>query len=327
MVVGVRGIRIAGLIPLALLTACGLTAVERQSIARFAAAAEELGDLCLDELPQMRDTQLELRVAAATPDVVDPEDAASVAAVYYGDFTLERLEVRMKAAQVLKRYGEALGRLVSDASDAELRDASDALVSSLRAHPDLELDDAKLNLIGTAVYTVGWFFVEARRKSSVREIIDQTEADVRTLIMHLAVDLDPMQEGVTSFVDDAIDDVRMQVAVEKPFSDGTEAARWAASDRLLLANAAEQYLAKVATTASTKLTTLSGSLGSVRQALDEDRWYASAFSDENVAALAGLAHDVLSLRDGADPVRENLASARGARGARGEGPWRKEERP
>lgn len=323
---------------LAALSGCGLTDTERTAVQRFAATAEALGELALEELPRMRELQRELKVRAVDvatelepsspagdrlilntvlgswPDLTDADQVAAESA-FYGDFDADRLALRMNAARALRDYGQALRLLASHSEESELRAASDALTTSLRNIPGGSLSKGELGLIGSLVQNVGLFLVEQKRKDGIRQIVATSRADVRALILELQVDFDPDEPGVASLVFDATNQVDLvtPVALRNATSD---AAKRRAAEDVLFGDASARYLATTATPAATEFGALAERLAELDDALASDTWYAGAFTDAQADAFAELVRGALAIRADAAPVRSNLDHARGGRRSR-----------
>jgi len=173
---------------------CGLTKTQRKHTANFSKATAALAEVTSNELVQMRDGVIQMntnRLAAVGEETDQPilNDLDET-------FDVETVKVRVQAVEVLKTYGELLQSLVEETQDKELRKASDKFVAGINGLPmaDKKMSDFQTEALGQAVYKIGRMIVEAKKAKAVREIVNNTQAQIEHLCTLLSNEFDEESE-------------------------------------------------------------------------------------------------------------------------------------
>ncbi|MFN8642659.1 MAG: hypothetical protein U0802_13780 [Candidatus Binatia bacterium] len=168
-----------------LLTACGLTAAQRDAAGTFSRAAVSVGDFASTTFPAMRQAAIDMN----TTDVIIGGSAPADQLDQH--FPLDAVAERVAAAQALSNYGTLLQALVDDTEAAALKTASDNFVASVRNVRGKSLSDDQYQALGTIVQEIGGAIVEAKKARAVKEIATQVRPDIDHLCDLLAQDFAP----------------------------------------------------------------------------------------------------------------------------------------
>jgi hypothetical protein len=165
---------------------CGLTLQQRAAVERFSAATIDFATLTSSELVRSRTDVLEmntLRVQLNDDTVkLDRMDA---------HFTVEQVKVRVDAMHALKEYAELLHTLVTTSQQAQLQNAADSFVTSLRKVQGVSLSDEKAGAIGLAIQQVGGLVVEYMRAKAAREVVTTSHDTILQLVDLVRRDFNP----------------------------------------------------------------------------------------------------------------------------------------
>jgi hypothetical protein len=165
---------------------CGLTLQQRAAVERFSAATIDFATLTASELIRSRTDVLEmntLRVQLNDDTVkLDRMDA---------HFTVEQVKVRIDAMHALQAYAELLHTLVTTSQQAQLQNAADSFVSSLRKVQGVSLSDEKAGAIGLAIQQVGGLIVEYMRAKAAREVVTASHDAILRLVDLVRRDFNP----------------------------------------------------------------------------------------------------------------------------------------
>jgi hypothetical protein len=165
---------------------CGLTLQQRAAVERFSAATIDFATLTSSELVRSRTDVLEmntLRVQLNDDTVkLDRMDA---------HFTVEQVKVRVDAMHALQEYAELLHTLVTTSQQAQLQNAADSFVTSLRKVQGVSLSDEKAGAIGLAIQQVGGLVVEYMRAKAAREVVTTSHDTILQLVDLVRRDFNP----------------------------------------------------------------------------------------------------------------------------------------
>jgi hypothetical protein len=185
--------RAPGFVPLVLLglmtwalVGCGLTVNQRAGVERFSAATKDLASVSSTEFVRSRTDVIEMNTLR-----VELMDNTVTLERLDEHFTVARVTERLRAIQALQDYAELLSTLVSTSQKEELKNAADTFVTSLRKVKGVSLTDAQAGAVGTAVATVGGFFVEHLRARATREVVVSTHESVLQVVGLVERDFDP----------------------------------------------------------------------------------------------------------------------------------------
>jgi hypothetical protein len=173
---------IAGLAAmLAMLTGCALTPQQKDAVGGFGAAANILGDVTTSELDAIRDDTVRMNterllLTGRSPQLPDQETLDT-------GFTLGTVETISGATRALAAYGKMLAGLANDTQSADIQAASQEFAANVGSLPGVkaQLGDDKLNVIGSAVNSLGSTFVDWKRKQAVTAIVNNAGPAVDAL--------------------------------------------------------------------------------------------------------------------------------------------------
>lgn len=161
------------------LAGCAVTTVQKAAATRFSAAASVLSAAAAEEFRTTRADAISMNKARRRlgDTTVDP-------ARFDVLFDAPAIEARVAAAEALGRYAQLLSGLMNGSPAAELAASGDTLVASLtrlNAAQDLNLSDAQLGAIGSAVQLAGGAATDAMRLRAARRISEQARPAVRAI--------------------------------------------------------------------------------------------------------------------------------------------------
>lgn len=186
---------------------CALSGAHVDAVRKFSLSTATVGDIAASEFVTMRNSTIEMNVArlkldpSSSPAVGDLDEAFDVAAV----------EARVKAATVLKAYGELLLSLATDSQTEEIKKASDKFLSSVGSLPagDRKLNDKQTEALGTIVTTIGGWIVEYKKAKAVRKIVGESSQQVAHLCTLLAADFDPAGQNLATGFQTTVNELRL----------------------------------------------------------------------------------------------------------------------
>jgi len=171
-------------------TGC-LSSAQLAAVRQFSAATTAVGDLATSEFVVLRNETISMNEARLTLPGIDPGEPDQTN--LDESFDPEDVEARVRAAGVLKAYGELLLALATESQTEEIKKASDSLLANLSALPsaDQKLDKEQQEALGTIVTSIGGLIVEFKRSKAIRTIVADTTPQIVHLCDLLARDFDP----------------------------------------------------------------------------------------------------------------------------------------
>lgn len=201
----------ATLLSVGLLSACGLTATQRDAAGQFAKASANLGSFASDEFPKLRNAVIEMNMKNVALGVTSKGKDLD------GPFDVTRTTTRVKAAEHLSKYGQLLQALVQETQEQELKDASDAFVSSASNIPGLTLNEKNAEAAGAIVQRIGGWFIELKKCRAVKKIVPDHQEDVDKIINLLIADFTVEGNNLASGVESVA--MRLQGNAEPVWAD------------------------------------------------------------------------------------------------------------
>jgi len=168
------------------MSGCGLTIQQKAALDQFATATHDLSVAAQTEFQKSRQDVIEmnrLRLELGDPTA----DVAKLDSL----LTLDRTRDRIVALQALADYGGLLNKLVGTVPEGELLEASNTFVGNLKQVKGVTLTDQEAEGIGRAVAAVGGLYVEYKRATAVRQVVETAHTPVLTMIDLLKKDFDP----------------------------------------------------------------------------------------------------------------------------------------
>jgi hypothetical protein len=174
------------LVFLPLLQGCGLTIQQKAALDQFASATRDLSVATQTEFQKSRQdvidmNRLRLELGDSRADVTKLDSL----------LTLDRTKDRVVALQVLEDYGGLLNKLVGAVPEGELLEASNNFVGNLKQVKGVQLTEQEAEGIGRAVAAVGGLYVEYKRATAVRHVVETAHTPVLTVIDLVKKDFDP----------------------------------------------------------------------------------------------------------------------------------------
>jgi hypothetical protein len=158
------------------LIGCGLTTDQRKAVTTFASSASDLGTASGDEFSKMQGTAVKLNTAlySGRDPTLSQEIKQGSYRNLYGNFTPDRMALRIKLAQNLQEFGTLLNQLATTSETEQLTTAAGSLSASLKSlPPDLKfVSDNNADAIEKVVEEVGGILVEYKRKNAIKSVID-----------------------------------------------------------------------------------------------------------------------------------------------------------
>lgn len=200
------------------LSGCGLSGVQKSSVAEFARATEGIGEFSARQLAEMRDSTIRMntmRISLEAEGNLKPfieERKQTVCgtltaqeklvceadldhdSILYEEFSVTNIAPRISAARALSSYGQLLLTLVIDTQEDEIKSASDNFRTSLSGIRDRDgnpvIEEGQLESVGIAVQAIGSILVEKMKADAVRTTVEETRGAVVTLCNLLSMDFD-----------------------------------------------------------------------------------------------------------------------------------------
>ena len=222
-----------------LLSACGLTGEQRNAAMQLGHAAQSSGDFASDQFPKLRQMVISMNVidveigGTRKPGELDKNFSASTVAI------------RVRAARALASYGELLIALVTETQAAELQQASNDFVSSVKSISGKRLSDAQLDAIGSTVDQVGGWIVEYKRAEAIKAIVPQAAPEVEHLCDLLINDFSQTGQNLSQEVDATAQRLRGDIDLALAEKDTSFAERSAAMQGQTLVEQADAELTVV----------------------------------------------------------------------------------
>lgn len=172
-----------------LLYGCGLSVHQRAAVQKFSAATIDFADLTSSELVKSRTDVLEMNKLRLQlkDDTIKPTQMDE-------HFTVDRVKARVDAVGALKEYAELLHTLVTTSQEAQLRNAADSFVASLRKVQGVSLSDEKAGAVGAVVQEIGGFVVEYMRAKAVRDVVTAVHPTILQVLELVRRDFDPSSD-------------------------------------------------------------------------------------------------------------------------------------
>lgn len=157
------------------LIGCGLTGDQRKAVTGFSSSVSDLGSASGDEFSQMQGTAVKLNTAlySAGDPALSSEIRQGSYRNLYGNFTPDRMALRIQLAQNLQKFGTLLNQLATTSETDQLSKAAGNLSASLKSlPPDLQfVSGNNADAIEKVVEEVGGILVEYKRANAIRSII------------------------------------------------------------------------------------------------------------------------------------------------------------
>jgi len=158
------------------LIGCGLTADQRKAVTSFSSSASDLGSASGEEFSQMQGTAVKLNTAlySGGDPAISSEIRQGLYRNLYGNFTPDRMALRIQLAQNLQKFGTLLNQLATTSETDQLSNAAGNLSANLKSlPPNLRfVSDNNADAIEKVVEEVGGILVEYKRKNAIRSIIE-----------------------------------------------------------------------------------------------------------------------------------------------------------
>lgn len=264
---------VLALVVLGVTTGCvGLTSEQKRAVGDFSRAAAAVGQTTAEELPQLRETAIEMNAARygligdkSQPNFTNLEQ----------QFTVANVRTVVRAATTLQAYGELLLGLVENTQEKELQSAASRFVGGAKKLPGVSLSDGQADAIQVAVEQIGRLAVEWKKKRAVKEVVANARSAVGQVCNLLALEFDPSNARLGSQYFNITNPLRIEA------SDVLQKAR-SPVERTLALDAYRRAIA-----------------GQVRheQVLKRISATAARLRDANEALVIALASDTLKLAD------------------------------
>lgn len=183
----------AGVIAAAL-AACGLSAEQRDAIAKFSEASAVLAETASNQLVEVRNDYIQMRTKRQKLSQVTLKGG------FDGLLTPKDIGAPIRATTVLKNYGDLLLVLATDSQEEELRSAAGKFTNSVRglAAERRGISDEQLDAVGNAIVAIGGYYIEDEKADAIKEIVPAAHPQVAKIGKLLAEDFDPKAGVITT---------------------------------------------------------------------------------------------------------------------------------
>lgn len=264
------------LVFLPLLQGCGLTIQQKAALDQFATATRDLSVAAQTEFQKSRQdvvemNRLRLELGDQRADVTKLDSL----------LTLDRTRERIVALQVLEDYAGLLNKLVGTVPEGELLEASNTFVGNLKQVKGVTLTDQEAEGIGKAVAAVGGLYVEHKRATAVRQVVETAHVPILTMIDLLKKDFDPNSDFWTAgYRQTALELRGHAVAIAGSVADNDLASKQIVQRARILAGENMTRFTAVSSQITALATTLSDAQKNLRLMLDS-----SALNVQNIKRL------------------------------------------
>jgi hypothetical protein len=258
-----------------LVSGCGLSTNQRNAASRFASASSGLGDFAATEFSSLRAANITMN----TKDIAIGGTAKL--ANIDGAFTVENVQARILAATALSAYGNLLLALVNETDSANLNNASDQFVASIKNLPNQKLDNQQLNSIGAIVYDLGDIYLEEQKAKAVRKIVNEAKADIDRILDLLIQDFNPAGLNLAQGINATILRLKADADIALATSGNNVQNKLIAIDAYSLANEQDEKTKSVNIRAAAALTALKAANTELVNTFNNDQQ-----SSSELAALA-----------------------------------------
>jgi hypothetical protein len=159
-----------------ILAGCGLTVHQRAALLDFNRAATEFSSVTANEFRYTRDDVIKLNIYRDKLGDRSLEDRMD------GNFSPDRVKIRLDAMAALQSYADLLQKLVTGSQQEELQSASDLLITNLRKVKGVSLTDNQAGAIAKAVASVAGLWLEHKRKQATCEVVKEANEPIKSLL-------------------------------------------------------------------------------------------------------------------------------------------------
>ncbi len=169
-----------------LLSACGLSPVQKDQVASFASATAKVGEATAAQFTQLRQDVVEMNADYLV--LGDPRQLNPYTFKFDEPLGAQQITQRVLAVNALQSYGEALNKLATSDQSADIQQSATDLVSNFNAASAADLTSAQQASAADIVATLGNFFVEYEKKRAVARIVSAYACPVDQLAQLLERD-------------------------------------------------------------------------------------------------------------------------------------------
>ena len=169
-----------------LLAGCGLSGAQRDAISKFSKASAALAETSSAQLVEIRTDYIEMRIER------QKLGQSEVSGDFDGPLTPKDIRGPIKAATVLKNYGDLLRSLVADTQEQELKSAADKFINSVRGldKEKRKISDEQLEAVGKLIVRIGGMWIEHQKAKAIKEIVPVAHEQVAKIGELMAEDFD-----------------------------------------------------------------------------------------------------------------------------------------
>lgn len=182
-----------GCLLLVCLVACGcaMTSLQKEQVARFGKATEEMGAFAEKELPEVRRQIVEMNTAA----LILAEDDSNPKIDLDKPTSPESAAKRLAAAKALKSYGSLLNELATADRTESIKKKAQNLVDTFDSALDQGLSDKQKEAATGLITSLGRMWVEKKKRDAVTAIVNSYAEPVEKLAALLSSDFTAAGEG------------------------------------------------------------------------------------------------------------------------------------
>ena len=188
------------------LGACGLTGAQEQATAAFGNSAAHFGGFAATALIDMRERALALDLERYRYPGSDQAIASGAYRNLGGALTTERTALRLRAANALKAYGQALLALLAADSGPATRAAGAGLVSGLQEAglPGAALGDQDAGSMEGTVSALSGLLTSSIKREALERLVPEVKPKVDVLCSELGRDLDRDKAGAAAALNSVV---------------------------------------------------------------------------------------------------------------------------
>ncbi len=185
------------LILVSILSGCGLTPIQKQQVAQFAAATESVATTTQDQFKSTRDKVIELERRRLIMRKETPPKSLDLD----GGLSEAGIASQVGTLKALQAYGDILNKLAANSQGEAIANAATDFMTQFESAKKTQdstykLDDSKKNAVLGAVGIVGSWFVESEKKKHIKTIVEAYSKDVGDLSKLLKNDLTLVEDSL-----------------------------------------------------------------------------------------------------------------------------------
>jgi len=164
------------------ITGCGLTALQKQQVSQFATATEIISQSTQEQFVSMRDKVVDMEKRRLIMRKEVPPSSFDLD----GGLSSSGIAIQISTLKALQAYGDVLNKLVLSEQSEEISKAATEFLTQYETAKQLNdsaysLDQAKKDSIIGIINIANTWFIEDKKKESIKKIVKAYSPEISTL--------------------------------------------------------------------------------------------------------------------------------------------------